>query len=308
MQMQRLVLMALLVVAALAGAAAHAQLTGHYPVGSEGLKGATLPPPGLYLKNYLQYYNANVYRDSRGENNGWDLDLDVLAFAPRLLWMTNQEILGADYGMDVLLPLVYTDIAFNSVPTPGGDISIGDNMFCAGDLLVEPIDLAWHAPRYDIGLAFGVWMPTGRYDPHRLASPGKDFWTAMFTYGGTLYLDAERTWHASALGRYEIHSCQDHNDARPGQDTLVEWGVGKTLAKVWDLGVVGYAQWQLTDDSGRDVTWDKDVHDRVAAVGPEVSYVIPPLKTIISARCNFEFSAVDRPEGTNVVVTITKAF
>jgi len=293
-------LMVLVVVWFLSGGA-WAGETGHYPLGSEGIKGATLPPPGLYLKTYNSFYTANVFRDSRGENDGSRLDLDVLAIVPRLLWMTDQKILGADYGMDALVPLVQTDLELD---TPG----VKFNDFCWGDLFVEPLDLAWHKDRYDIGAAVGVWMPTGKFDKNNPASPGKDFWTTMFTLGGTYYLDEEKSWSASILGRYEIHSYKDHTDVRPGQDILFEWGVGKTIEKIWEVGMAGYAQWQLTDDDGSDVTWDAGVHDRVAAVGPEVTVFIPPAKVFLSIRSLFEFSAVDRPEGTTTTLTVIKIF
>ena len=275
--------------------------TGHYPLGSEGIKAATLPPPGKYLRTYISYYSANVLRNSQGNNAGVGLDLDALAVVPRFVWMTDQKVFGADYGMDMLLPLIYTDFELDTFGFKQHD-------FCFGDLFVEPIDLIWRQERYDIAAAFGLWMPTGKYDKTNPASPGKDFWTSMFTFGGTYYMDPEKTCTASILGRYEIHSDKDHTDVRPGQNILFEWGVGKAFAKVWEAGVVGYAQWQLTDDSGSDVTWDKSLHDRVAAIGPEVSVFIPPMKTFISLRALWEFSAVDRPEGTTVTLTATKIF
>ena len=283
--------------------------TGHYPLGVEGLKAASLPPPGLYLKNYLLYYHAGVFRDSQGENAGLGADIDALVFTPRLIWMTGQKVLGADYGMDFLVPIVYQDVELRRA----GPSGMKDNDFGFGDLMIEPIDLAWHGVRWDIGAAYALWMPTGKYDRARpgsnhLATPGKDFWTNMFTLGGTYYFDEEKTWHASALSRYEIHSRKDHTDVKPGQNIVLEWGVGKTLAKIWDVGITGYAQWQLTNDSGSDVPWDKGLHDRVAAIGPEVSVFIPPIKSILSVRAAWEFSAVDRPEGTTVVLTFTKIF
>ena len=285
----------------LLGGVAWAGETGHYPLGSEGLKAATLPPPGLYLKTYNSFYTSNSFRNSQGRRSGLGLDLDALAVVPRLIWMTDQKILGADYGMDALVPFIQTDFELDNV-------GVKQNDFCVGDIFVEPVDLAWHEERYDVGAAFGVWMPTGKYNRTNLASPGKDFWTSMFTLGATYYVDEEKTWSASILGRYEIHSEKDHTDVKPGQNVLFEWGVGKTLAKVWDVGVAGYAQWQLTDDHGSDVTWDKSLHDRVAAVGPEASVFIPPLKTFISCRALWEFSAVDRPAGTTVTLTVIKIF
>ncbi len=281
--------------------ASYGQVSGHYPLGSEGLKGATLPPPGKYLKLYNSYYTANTLRDGSGNPSGLDLDLDALAIVPRFLWMTDTKILGADYGMDVLVPLIQTDFELDT-------IGFKQNDFCVGDILIEPIDLAWHGDNYDIGAAFGVWLPTGKYDKTNPASPGKDFWTSMFTLGGTYYLDKEKTWSASLLSRYEIHSRRDHTDVKPGQNFLVEWGIGNAITKTLEVGVVGYAQWQITSDSGSDVTWDKGTHDRVAAIGPEASVFIPPLKSFLSLRALWEHSAIDRPEGTTVTLTLTKIF
>ena len=70
----------------------------------------------------------------------------------------------------------------------------------------------------------------------------------------------------------------------------------------------GYCQWQITDDSGSDVTWDKDVHDRVFAAGPEVSVFIPFARFSCSLRALREFVAEDRPQGNVATLTLTKIF
>jgi hypothetical protein len=54
--------------------------------------------------------------------------------------------------------------------------------------------------------------------------------------------------------------------------------------------------------------WDKGVHDRVFAVGPEVSVFIPPAKSFLSLRSLWEFEAKDRTEGQVTALTLTKAF
>ena len=94
---------------------------------------------------------------------------------------------------------------------------------------------------------------------------------------------------------------------RPGNDFHFEWGIGKTLAKIWDVGLAGYCQWQVTDDSGSDAR-DKSVHDRIFAVGPEVSVFIPAAKSFLSLRSLWEFEAKDRTEGQVIALTLTRAF
>jgi hypothetical protein len=134
--------------------------------------------------------------------------------------------------------------------------------------------------------------------------------------GGTVYLDAAKTWSVSALGRYEIHTEKEGEDLRAGDDFHFEWGIGKALPpdwkigslQFWEVGVAGYAQWQVTDDRGDDVTWDKDKHDRVFAAGPEIRCMIPQWKLLLELRCEKEFGAVDRSEGWLTAFVLTKAF
>ena len=130
----------------------------------------------------------------------------------------------------------------------------------------------------------------------------------MFTLGGTLYFDAEKTWSASILGRYETHSEQGDRDVTYGDDFHFEWGVAKTFSKFWDVGLAGYSQWQISDDSGSDVTWDKSVHDTVHAIGPEVNIFAPSWKLFVSLRILGEFGAEDRSEGNITTLTLTKIF
>jgi hypothetical protein len=289
---------ALAVVVTLLGSAFGGE-TGHYVSGVEGIKAGTVPPPGLYYRMYNVFYQADKLKDTDGDTSDVDFDADIFSMVHRLVWVSNKKILGADYFASIIFPTVYTDIELGPVK---------DNQFGLGDMGIEPFGLAWHGPRYDAGVGLGVYVPTGRFDKNRLASPGKDFWTTMITLGGTYYLDAEKTWSASILSRYEIHSSKDHSDVRPGNDFHFEWGIGKTIEKFWDVGVSGYCHWQVTDDSGSDVMWDKGVHDRVYAIGPEISAFIPSAKLSVSLRYLWEFGAVDRSEGNSMCLCLTKVF
>jgi hypothetical protein len=272
--------------------------TGHYVNGVEGIKAATLPPPGFYYRLYNVYYDADELTDEDGDALDVGLDIGVYALVNRFVWISNTKILGADFGADVIIPLVYTDIEIKAS-------GVEDDEFGLGDIAIEPFVLSWHGTRHDASFGLAVYVPTGETDEP--ASPGKDFWTALITLGGTYYLDVEKTWSASLLARYEIHSEKDDTDVRPGNDFHFEWGIGKTLARIWDVGLAGYCQWQVTDDSGSDAR-DKSVHDRIFAVGPEVTVFIPPAKSFLSLRSLWEFEAIDRTEGQAIALTLTRAF
>ena len=275
--------------------------TGHYVNGVEGLKCGTLPGPGWYSRNYFAYYSADTYRDKDGDDAKLKFDLEVAAAVSRLIWITPKKILGADYGIQIVAALQKNDIKIKVADINDEDASIAD-------VTLTPLILGWHKPKFDVTFAYELFVPAGEYDRTKAGSVGKDMYTHMFDLGGTYFFDTEKSWHASALARYEAHSEKDEVDVDPGDEFHFEWGIGKTLHKTLDLGITGYCQWQVTDDEGADVTWNPNVHDQVFAVGPEISYFHMPTKIQISLRQEWEFGAKDRPEGSMTVLTFMKVF
>lgn len=283
----------------LAPASLMAAANNHYSNGVEGLKAATIAPPGFYYRMYNYYYDADTMTDKSGNKANIDFDIELYAMANRFLWVTEKTFLGADIFMDVTIPLVSSNLSI-------GMFDIDDDQAGLGDINLEPFGLSWHGQRYDAAFGLSVYMPTGDYDKKDPASVGRGYWTVMTTLGGTLYLDEAKSWSASVLGRYEVHSNRDGDDYSPGDDFHFEWGVAKKLARIFDVGLAGYCQWQVTDDSGADAV-TKD-HDRVFAVGPELSVFIAPVKSFLNLRILEEFDAKDRSEGTVAAMTLTYIF
>jgi len=275
----------------------HAGETGHYVNGVEGIKAASIPPPGFYYLMYNAFYNADTVTDREGDELAIGFDASIYAMANRFVWISNHKVLGADYGMSALIPFINADLEVRGME---------DEQFGLGDIYLEPLVLRWAKEGYDLSMGVGAYLPTGDYG--ELASPGKDFSTAMLTLGGTYYFDKQKTWSGSILARYEIHSEKDSVDVKPGNDFHFEWGIGKSVSPVLDLGISGYAQWQVSDDRGADVTWDKNVHDQVFAIGPEAKLFIPSLKSFFSFRSQWEFGAEDRSEGHSMCLTFIKMF
>ena len=275
--------------------------SGHYVSGVEGIKGASLPPEGVYWRIYNVLYQADDLRDKNGDEIDVDFDVDVFCLVNRLVYSSGVEILGGNLVADICVPLTYTDISMKA----GGMTVFDDNEFGLGDILIEPAILAWHGPRYDAALGVGVYLPTGDFDADEPASPGKGFWTGMLTAGATFYFDEARTWSASILSRYEIHSEQEDTDVTYGNDFHFEWGLGKTVAKTWDIGLAGYCRWQVTDDSGPGTTDDRE---EAYAVGPEVSVFVPDWGVGVSLRSLLEFENKLNSQGNITTLMIMKAF
>lgn len=275
-----------------------AQPTAHYVPGVEGIKAASLPPPGWYLRDYNVAYTSTRLNNGAGQNGGPpNFRAFTYANVPRVIYITDTKFLGGYVGVDALLPLVY-----QSVRAGGFD----DDTFGIGDLFAEAT-LSWHTKQFDFSFAAGVWTPTGDSATPPTTRVGSGYWTPMLTAGATWYLDQEKTWAISALNRYEFNTEQRDINVTPGQAYTMEWGISKTLGKIWDVGVVGYYQQQVTGDSN-ELGGDGGNHDRVAAIGPEVSVAFPKQMLFVSFRYLYEFTAEARAQGHTFALTLTKRF
>ena len=276
-----------------------AQPTAHYPPGLEGLKAASLPPPGVYLRDYNWFYYADHFNDAQN-NSLQGQQAFIYAQAPRLIWITDVKVLDGYLGVDALMPFMYKDLKGF------------DHDFSAGDLFFEG---TWsgHWKHLDVGLGVGAWAPTGEFST--VATPGGlvanptvaglGYWTEMLTAGATYYPDEAKKWSISALNRYEFNQRQEDTGTTIGQAYTVEGGIGYTIYRAIDVGAIGYYQQLVTGDknfpagSGR---------NRVAAVGPEINAFFPEITLGVSLRYAYEFLADNRLQGNTFTLTITKRF
>lgn len=290
--MKKLTVVALSIVAA--AISLQAQPTAHYVPGVEGIKGASLPPPGWYLRDYNVAYTASQVNNGNGDSFGPpNFEAFTYANVPRVIWISETKLLGGYVGVDALIPLTY-----QSVRAGGFDSST----FGIGDLFAEST-LSWHTKQFDFSTALGVWMPTGEFQPASTKA-GLGFWTPMLTAGVTWYADQEKTWALSALCRYEFNTEQEKTHVTRGQAFTLEWGLSKTLQKIIDVGVVGYYQQKTTDDRGAGGA----PQDRVVAVGPEISVAFPKNMIFVSLRYLNEVLAENRAQGHTFALTLTKRF
>jgi hypothetical protein len=268
-----------------------AQPTAHYAPGLEGIKAATLPPPGVYLRDYNQFYYADQVNDSQG-NKLADQKAFVYVNAPRLIWITDTEVLGGYLGLDALVPLKYTYLK-------GVDQTFG-----IGDVFGEG---TWssHLKQWDFSLGAGVWAPTGDPASEFATYAGNGYWGEMLTAGATWYPDQEKKWALSVLNRYEFNQKQSHTDITPGQVYTVEGGLSYGVTKTVDVGAIGYYQQKVTEDSG---SLASSARDRVAGIGPEISMFFPSATFGVSLRYAYEFMAESRLQGQTVTLTLTKRF
>lgn len=253
----RFVPTALALAAALLAGAAHAE--GHYVTGVEGLQGSSVPPAGNYYLGYLVNYDINSFRapnDANLKGEG-----TVTALVNRFVKITDTKVLGADYGFETIIPVMRKSL--NVGGFDGSDTGVGD-------VYVGPLVLGWHGVQWDAVAAAGMWLDTASNSSTDPSLPGNGYKSTMLTGGVTYYFDPAKSISGSALFRFERHGKKD-NGVRPGNQLSLEWGVGKNLG-AYQLGVVGYSQWQLSEDSGPGANNQKSSKH---ALGAEVVYPVP---------------------------------
>jgi hypothetical protein len=300
---KRLLILGLALVCVLMLGALPAGAVGHYPPGGEGVKAGTVPPPGFHYRTYLFYVNSDELMDNNGDKieNGFDINLFV--WVNRFVYMTDYKILGANYGMHLLVPFKNTDIEI-------GAAGIDQTEFGLGDIVIEPLILSWNKPRYDVAFALAAVVPSGDYSADKPASPGKGYWSGQLTLGGTLYLDEARTWTASLLTRTLWNGNQKDTNITPGWEFVAEWGLGKDLKIAKNMiltpGVRGYGYWQLTEDTGPGSSDNKITN---YGIGPEINlFILPPTLLQINLAAVFDFGTENDAKASQFVLTITKSF
>jgi hypothetical protein len=272
-----------------------AQPSAHYVPGLEGIKGSSLPPPGLWLRDYNLVYQSTRLNDPHGNQEPVGFSAFTYAQVPRLLWITDIKVLGGYLGFDALVPFEYTHAEVSAA-------HYDSSTFGIGDAFVEST-LSWHLKQFDLALGYGVFAPTGNTEPPPTTRAGLGYWTHMFTAGATWYVDAEKKWAVSALNRYEFSTEKEDTEQIPGQAYTLEWGVSYDILKGIDIGPVGYYQQQVNPTSGS--SWSE--RNRVAGVGPEVSAFFPKWMLGVSFRYVYEVMAENRAQGQTFTLTVTKA-
>jgi len=123
--------------------AIQAQPTAHYSPGSEGILCASVPPPGVYLRDYNIFYTSDRVNDGSGHSVGpANFSTFTYAQVPRIIWVTDWKVLGADYLLNVIPPITYQKTTAG--PFKSSTLGVGDVYVDNG--------LAWHVKQFDFVL------------------------------------------------------------------------------------------------------------------------------------------------------------
>jgi hypothetical protein len=324
-----------LVIAAISTAVAYSQ-TEHYIPGSFNIRDFALPDAGFYAGVYNYGYTTDTLKDANGsEINSVtvtgpggrvtrtfniNVNVNLYGLAPVFIWVpTNKKILGARYGLLVDPTFANANLSALLSRADGAGQSVGAAQFNVGDTYVAPVWLDWTGKHYDAVAIYGFYIPTGKYDvqtvnvpvvgPVRVASPdnvGYGFWENQGQGALYLYPWADRRLAIENALTWEINQGKRAMDVTQGQHLTWNWGLSQYLplkkdhSVLAEVGPSGYANYQVSDDTGSGAPQNPSVHDKVYAAGVQVGITIPKRMMALNFHWFHEYDAVDRFQGTAI--------
>lgn len=294
--------MAASIVASIAalGSRATAQDLGHKIPGAIGLHAGDQPPAGVYFAQRFGYLAANTARDRNGERlplPGFDFDAATAALGLSITMPLPRD--GPYVGATIAVPIGH--ITLNS---DRPEVSI--DRYGIGDVFLQPLHLGLRFRHLDVVTGYALYIPTGWYDPQGRQGIGIGHWTQEFSVGGSVYSNDAHTLFLSLLASIDLNGTKRGIDIRRGATAQIQGGVGTRIAGIVDVGIVGYALWQVTDDIGTAVPSAlRGARDRVFGAGPEIGVLVAPLNASATFRYTHDFGVLSRPESDLFVAGLT---
>ncbi len=276
---------------ALAGEGKAQLQTGHAVPGFYGLEVGVVPPLGVNYENSTVFYSASKQMDRYGDEVGSG-SISTFTNFNSITYTSPWLLLGGNLVMRAEVPI--TNAAANPSSTAADTAGLG-----LGDIFLQPFSIYWEGRHHLVKFGYGYWLDTGSFDAAAADNRGKGFRSHEASIGLTYYPSKDRDCHFSVLGRYERHETMSEKDLTPGEDVVIDWGIGKHLNERWNAGAVGYAVWQTSAEGGSDADTTSGYYG-TAAVGAGVRYLPEAWDGEVIARGYYEFGSFNRPEGQMV--------
>ncbi|WCM94521.1 transporter [Acidovorax sp. NCPPB 2350] len=264
-----------------------------YPDGLENYFVGALPPPGVHLLMYGGTLRYDTLRGNAGQSLVPDFKVDVNVLAPRLVWVTQQQVAGGQLAFHAIAPLL--DIKFRAGGATFKSSGLGDVTLGAA--------LGYHlSPQWHQVVGVDVYAPTGSYSATDPSSPGKNYWTVQPVYALTYMQPAGL--NADLKLMYDINQRNDDTRTRSGQALHADYAAGWGLGNGWVVGVGGHVFRQVTDDSGPGSAQGKA---RAVGFGPSIRYANDK-GLLVTVKWQKEYGVRNRPEGSQLFVKASIPF
>ena len=303
-----------------------AQQKGQWVPGQFGLNAGVIPDPGITYANLAVNYsadqlngpNGNPVKPVTGTYSFW-ADESIIYYVP------DHKFLGGYF-----MPYIVLTGASGSLVAdiPALNLGAGGGGSGFADTYVQPLLIGWHfGKRLDFNAGYAFVAPTGRYSsaPGTTNNVGSGYWGNDLTTNTTFYVTKNKGTSLNLATIYEIHGQRQVNNVltsmpvnkTPGQAFTMEWGLGqvlplkKDLSMLAQIGVVGYDQWQVSDNSGTSTLGLPAKllpYYSVHAIGGQANFILPKKDLVFFLKGYDEYSALARPEGRTFVFGFSYTF
>lgn len=230
-----------------------------WPLGLENYLVAALPPPGLYGMVFVNSYKADKLKDNDGNTVPVDFSVKANVVAPRLVWVTNQTVLGGQLAFHAVAPLVSLDLSVAGRSQSKSGL---------GDIVFGPVLGYHHSANLHSVFVLDITSPTGSFDKNDIANIGRNYWSVRPMYGMS-YMDP-KGFNGDFLLLYNHNLKNKDTNYRSGDEVNVDYSLGWGLGNGWVVGIGGNAYQQIQDD---EQNGQKIGHrGRAFAIGPNVKY------------------------------------
>lgn len=280
-----------------------AQQKGQYVPGQWGLNAGVLPDPGITYEEITVNYSANQLNNSNGSAipaitgtySFWVVE-NIFMYVPK------HKFLGGYFAPYVVLPAANGSLVADLGNPPHFSAKGGGEGYA--DMYVQPLNLGWHLKRADIFVGYGFTAPTGRFSAGATNNVGSGYWGNDVTSNTTVYLTKNKGTQANLATVWEIHGQKSGTNITPGQAFTVEWGLGqiiplkKDLSTLFQFGVVGYDQWQVSDNQGITKVFP---YYSGHAVGVQTNFLLPEKGLSFFFKYYSQYRALATTEGRTFV-------
>jgi hypothetical protein len=218
-----------------------------------------------------------------------------------------QPVLGGQLWLGVTFAAGRADTAvWASLTGPGGNTLSGANSDNAAGFsdLYPMASLKWQDGPHNVMAYTMLSVPTGAYDPNRLAGVGLGHWAIDGGLGYTLLADSGFEFSVTAGLTYNF--ANPWTGYQSGVDGHIDLGASYSLTEKLYVGAVGYLYNQLSSDIGAPAVLN-GFRSRVAGAGPQVgwAFTVGRLTIDLNLRGYAEFAAENRPAGWNAWLVVT---
>ncbi len=268
-----------------------------YPVGVNTVLDGILPPPGAtQFYNYTEYNFSSKFAGADGKSSVPGFHSEVLVDAPRVVHTWGPTLGSFTFSSGIVVPLFHLHV---DVPGASGTRS------ALGDIIVHPLMVGYSNPSHTF-FAFispDVGLPTGSYSVNRVANTGLN--TYAFEPNLSVTWFPSPKWELSGLAQIEFNSPNHATNYHSGNVATLDWLVGYSVTKGFQLGVQGYFLKQVSDDTVNGQTAPNDgFRGQAIGIGPQLRYDLGPASAIVF-KYQHEFAVRNRPQGERLWVEVS---